>query len=164
MCEVAFRPTTQIAALVQDILLKLHWPGSMGGGSGTQLGGAMGGDTGSWWSLDDGPDSWRPRPAALRDLRIISLRRSLETKTCDVITTENDDVVCCNAFHNTLTFFFFWTNEKCTLGYWRSRFYSQSCCWRPQRWRWQSPPQQTGALQKCSSPTFQLLKWNSVVT
>ena len=57
----------------------MHWPGSMGGGSGTQLGGAMGGDTGSWWSLDDGPDSWRPRPAALRDLRIISLRRSLVT-------------------------------------------------------------------------------------
>lgn len=57
----------------------MHWPGSMGGGSGTQLGGAMGGDTGSWWSLDDGPDSWRPRPAALRDLRIISLRRRLVT-------------------------------------------------------------------------------------
>lgn len=59
------------------ILVKMHWPGSIGGGSGTQLGGAMGGDTGSWWSLDEGPDSWRPRPAALRDLRIISLRRSL---------------------------------------------------------------------------------------
>ena len=56
-----------------------YWPGSMGGGSGTQLGGAIGGDTGSWWSLDDGPDSWRPRPAALRDLRIISLSRSLVT-------------------------------------------------------------------------------------
>lgn len=57
----------------------MHWPGSIGGGSGTQLGGAIGGDTGSWWSLDDGPDSWRPRPAALRDRRIISLRRSLVT-------------------------------------------------------------------------------------
>lgn len=53
----------------------------MGGGSGTQLGGAIGGDTGSWWSLDDGPDSWRPTPAALRDLRIISLRRRLHTET-----------------------------------------------------------------------------------
>lgn len=31
--------------------------GSMGGGSGTQLGGAMGGETGSWWSLEEGPDS-----------------------------------------------------------------------------------------------------------
>lgn len=57
----------------------MHSPGSMGGGSGTQLGGAMGGDTGSWWSLDDGPDSCRPRPAALKDLRIISLRRRLVT-------------------------------------------------------------------------------------
>lgn len=55
-----------------------HWPGSIGGGSGTQLGGAIGGDTGSWWSLDDWPDSCLPRPAARKDLLIISLRRSLQ--------------------------------------------------------------------------------------
>jgi len=55
----------------------VYKPGSIGGGAGTQLGGAMGGDTGSWWSLEDGPDSWRPRPAALRDRRIISRSRSL---------------------------------------------------------------------------------------
>lgn len=35
----------------------MHSPGSIGGGSGTQLGGAIGGDTGSWWSLEEGPDS-----------------------------------------------------------------------------------------------------------
>lgn len=37
--------------------LPVNSPGSMGGGSGTQLGGAMGGETGSWWSLEEGPDS-----------------------------------------------------------------------------------------------------------
>lgn len=77
----------------------MYWPGSMGGGSGTQLGGAMGGDTGSWWSLDDGPDSWRPRPAALRDLRIISLRRSL-VKTQLNHGTENNQQ-CCLCFDIT---------------------------------------------------------------
>ncbi len=56
----------------------LNSPGSIGGGSGTQLGGAIGGETGSWWSLEEGPDSWRPKPAARRERLIISLKRKLQ--------------------------------------------------------------------------------------
>lgn len=142
----------------------------MGGGSGTQLGGAMGGDTGSWWSLDDGPDSWRPRPAALRDLRIISLRRSLErkqNKMCVVILEKITPNDICGLLQRLFFLIdslyhkndiFLPLNGKFTLGYWRSQSYFQSCCLRPQRWHWQSPLQQTDALQMCFSPTFQLLK------
>ncbi len=64
----------------------LNSPGSIGGGSGTQLGGAIGGETGSWWSLEEGPDSWRPKPAARRERLIISLKRKLqkwEQRTCN---------------------------------------------------------------------------------
>lgn len=53
-------------------------PGSIGGGSGTQLGGAIGGETGSWWSLEEGPDSCLPKPAARRERLIISLKRKLQ--------------------------------------------------------------------------------------
>lgn len=50
----------------------------MAGGSGTQLGGAIGGETGSWWSLDDAPASCLPKPAALNERLIISRNRKLE--------------------------------------------------------------------------------------
>lgn len=47
-----------------------------------------------------------------------------------------------------------------TLCCWRSPSDSQNCCLKPQRWRWQLPPQQIDALQMCFSLTFQLLEQN----
>ena len=47
--------------------------------------------------------------------------------------------------------------KRITLCCWRSRSCCQSCCWRPQRWRWRWLLQQTGALRTCSSQTVQLL-------
>lgn len=38
----------------------------------------MGGETGSWWSLDEAPASCLPKPAALKERRIISRNLKLE--------------------------------------------------------------------------------------
>lgn len=51
-----------------------------------------------------------------------------------------------------------------TLYCWRSRFCSQNCCSKPQRWHWRLPQRQTDAQQMCFSQTAQLLKWNNVIS
>lgn len=149
----------------------MHWPGSMGGGSGTQLGGAMGGDTGSWWSLEDAPDSWRPRPAALSDLRIISLKRRLVRVRENATGHLNDSNTVTVFWHYLRTcsvkldwrdcrFLLKTSVQSFTPCCWRSPSCSQNCCLKPQRWHWRWPPQQTDALHTCFSQTAQLLESN----